>query len=49
MDNVCGKVSSAADGRVASVGTDLHFERGYGGRPRQVFSGALEVLAAILR
>lgn len=41
--------SSAADAKVASVGTDVHYGREYGGRPRRGYSGQHDALAAVLR
>lgn len=43
------RISSAVDKRVASAESDIRFGRCYGHRPRLIFSGEQDVLAAVLR
>lgn len=50
MENVQGGNSSATDARVASVGTDVYFCRGFGGGPRWgFFSGEHDAFVSVPR
>lgn len=49
MGNIQVENSSTPDATVASGGSDVHFDQGYGGQPQPVFPGQQEALAIALR